>query len=118
MILSEIKELLQAEFLTSVPEGDMHFETVCSTDLMSDVLAFSQSGTLLITGLVDRAAIRTAQIANVKAIIFVRGKRPNIDVISLAEEKKIPLLSTKLFMFDTCGRLYEKGLRNYLNAKQ
>jgi len=116
MTLNDIKEILQAEFMTTVPDGAMHFDTVCSTDLMSDVLAFSQSETLLITGLVDRAVIRTAQIANVKAIIFVRGKKPNKDVIAIAEEKNIPMLCTKLFMFDTCGRLYEKGLRNYLDA--
>lgn len=117
MTLKEIKDILQAEFLTSAPGIDMHFDIVCSTDLMSDVLAFSQSETLLITGLVDRAVIRTAQIANVKAIIFVRGKRPNKDLIAVAEEKHIPLLCTKFFMFDTCGRLYEKGLRNYLDAE-
>ena len=116
MTLNEIKDILQVEFLTSVPESDMHFDTVCGTDLMSDVLAFSQSEALLITGLVDKAVIRTAQIANVKAIIFVRGKKPNKEVLAIAEEKNIPLLCTKLFMFDTCGRLYEKGLRNYPDA--
>jgi len=117
MTLNEIVNIIQAEFLTSAPESNMHFDTVCSTDLMSDVLAFSQSETLLITGLVDRAVVRTAQIASVKAIIFVRGKKPNKDVIALAEEKNIPLLRTKLFMFDACGKLYEKGLRNYLDTK-
>ena len=117
MTLNEIKEILQAEFLTTAPESDMHFDMAFGTDLMSDLLAFSRAETLLVTGLVDRSVVRTAQIANVKAIVFVRGKRPNKETIAIAEEKKIPLLSTKLFMFDTCGRLYEKGLRNYLDAE-
>jgi hypothetical protein len=30
----------------------------------------------------------------------------------MAESKDIPLLATSLSMFDTCGRLYEKGLRS------
>ena len=117
MTLNEIKDIIQAELLTSIPDSEMHFDRVSSTDLMSDVLAFSQTETLLITGLVDRSVIRTAQIASVKAIIFVRGKRPTMEIIAIAEEKKIPLLGTNLFMFDTCGKLYEKGLRNSPDAK-
>lgn len=117
MTLNEIKDLLQADVLTSKYDGDMHFEKVCSTDLMSDVLAFSSPEVLLLTGLVDGAAVRTADIAHVKAIIFVRGKRPSKETITLAEEKNIPLLITKLSMFEACGRLYVKNLRSSINAR-
>lgn len=116
MTLNEIKDVLQAEALTSNLNEDMKIELVCSTDLMSDVLAFSQSGDLLLTGLVDGAAVRTADIAHVKAIVFVRGKRPSKETVALAEEKKIPLLITKLSMFESCGRLYVKNLRSSINA--
>jgi predicted transcriptional regulator len=116
MTLNEVKDILQAEVLTSNFDTDMHIELVCSTDLMSDVLAFSQSGDLLLTGLVDGAAVRTADIAHVKAIVFVRGKRPSKETVALAEEKKIPLLITKLSMFESCGRLYVKNLRSSINA--
>ncbi|MCX5718649.1 MAG: hypothetical protein NT055_01555, partial [Nitrospirae bacterium] len=67
-------------------------------------------------GLVDGAAVRTADIAHVKAIVFVRGKRPSKETVALAEEKKIPLLITKLSMFESCGRLYVKNLRSSINA--
>jgi len=116
MTLNEVKDILQAEVLTSNFDTDMHIEKVCSTDLMSDVLAFSQSGDLLLTGLVDGAAVRTADIAHVKTIVFVRGKRPSKETVALAEEKKIPLLITKLSMFESCGRLYVKNLRSSINA--
>ncbi|MBM4141032.1 MAG: hypothetical protein FJ242_06000 [Nitrospira sp.] len=116
MTLNEIKDILQAEVLTSNFDTDMHIEKVCSTDLMSDVLAFSQSGDLLLTGLVDGAAVRTADIAHVKAIVFVRGKRPSKETITLADEKNIPLLATKLSMFETCGRLYVNKLQTSINA--
>jgi len=77
---------------------------------MSDVLAFSQPGALLLTGLVNAQTIHTAFIAEIKAIVFVRGKKPDNEVIALAKEKKIPLLGTPFSMFEACGILYKKGL--------
>ena len=117
MTLNEIKDILQAEVLTSNCDMNMTVDRGCSADLMSDVLAFSTPGALLITGLTNEAAIRTAEIANMKAIVFVRGKEPKEKTITLAKEKNIPLLATNLPMFEACGRLYEKGLRGFSNAK-
>ena len=79
-------------------------------DLMSDVLAFTQEGTLLMTGLTNPQVVRTAEMASVKAVVFVRGKLPPAETIALAEEKGIPLLASKYTMFETCGRLYKAGL--------
>jgi predicted transcriptional regulator len=47
----------------------------------------------------------------VHAIVYVRGKRPSEDVLRLAEEKGIPVLSTSLGMFDCCGLLHRAGLK-------
>jgi len=81
-----------------------------ASDLMSDVLAFSRADTLLLTGLVNIQTIHTAFIAEIKAIVFVRGKKPDKDVISAANEKNIPLLATGYSMYDACGLLYNNGL--------
>ncbi len=43
-------------------------------DLMSDVLASIRPGAVLLTGLCNPQVVRTAQIADIKAIIFVREK--------------------------------------------
>ncbi len=117
MTLNEIRDILQADVLTNNCEMNISVDRGCSSDLMSDVLAFSTPGALLITGLINEVAIRTAEIANMKAIVFVRGKKPKEKTITLAEEKNIPLLTTNLPMFEACGRLYEKGLRGFSNAK-
>jgi predicted transcriptional regulator len=117
MTLNEIKEILKAVALTSKGDMNVHFERVYSADLMSDVLAFCDSGSLLITALTNAQVIRTAEFAHIKAIIFVMGKRPDRETIALSEEKNIPLLATSLSMFDTCGRLYEKGLRSCPDAE-
>jgi predicted transcriptional regulator len=77
---------------------------------MSDVLAFSRPGALLLTGLVNVQTIQTAFIAEIAAVVFVRGKRPGDEVIALAQEKGIPLLGTQYSMYEACGMLYRKGL--------
>ena len=82
----------------------------CGADLMSDVLAFTHEGTLLMTGLTNLQVVRTAEMAGITAILFVRAKLPSSEIIALAEEKRIPLLASKYTMFETCGRLYEAGL--------
>ena len=112
MILSDIREILDAVILARKEDMGMTIEWVYCADLMSDVLAFSISNSLLITGLTNAQVIRTAEVAAIKAIIFIQNKRPDIQTISLAEEKKIPLLVTHFSMFDACGRLFEKGLRS------
>lgn len=110
MTLNEIKEIVEADVLTNNSDMNIQIDRGCSSDLMSDVLAFSRPGSLLITGLTNETVVRSSEFANMKAILFVRGKTPNTKTIALAEEKKIPILATKLSMFEACGRLYIKGL--------
>jgi predicted transcriptional regulator len=110
--LGDIRDLLDAVVLARGEDMGMDIERAYCADLMSDVLAFSISNSLLITGLTNTQVIRTAEVATIKAIVFIQNKRPDIQTISLADEKKIPLLVTDLSMFDTCGLLFEKGLRS------
>jgi predicted transcriptional regulator len=77
---------------------------------MSDVLAFAKPGSLLLTGLTNPQVVRTAEMADLRAICFVRGKKPEKETIEMAESKDIPLLVTPLPMFESCGRLYREGL--------
>jgi hypothetical protein len=46
---------------------------------------------------------------NVKAVCFVRGKRPTDEMVALARERKIALLAVDLPLYEACGRLYAKG---------
>ena len=110
MTLEEIKEILKAEVITGSNNLDMEVKMGCGCDLMSDVLAFIKSESLLLTGLTNTQVIRTAEIADVAAICFVRGKKPAEETIRLAKSKGLPLLMTELPMFESCGRLYKKGL--------
>jgi len=110
MTLKEIKELLQAEVIVGEDKLDIEITFAGGSDLMSDVLAFGKPGILLLTGLSNSQSVRTANIIDAKAIIYVRGKKPDAEGIELAREKGIPLLSTKLMMYATCGLLFSHGI--------
>jgi predicted transcriptional regulator len=110
MTLKEVRNILEAELLVGEESLDLEFKMACGADLLSDVLAFTKSGSLLLTGLTHPQVIRTTEVAEIKAICFVRGKRPPGETIELAKEKGVPVLCTALPMYESCGRLYKHGL--------
>jgi predicted transcriptional regulator len=110
MTLREIGKLLQAEVVQGEDSLDIEITSVGGSDLMSDVLAFGKPGILLLTGLSNAQSVRTATIIDAKAIVYVRGKKPDKMGIALAREKGIPLLSTKHMMYTACALLFNQGL--------
>ena len=111
MKLSKIIQILDAEILCSAKKKlDPNITMACGADLMSDVLAFIQPDTLLLTGLTTPQVVYTAENAAINVVCFVRGKKPSRETVELAKEKKITLLTTKTLMFESCGKLYKNGL--------
>jgi len=111
MKLREVIEILNAEVLCGESNIDsIDAEYGYAADLMSDVLAFASHSMLLITGLTNIQIFRTAQMLDIPAIVFVRGKKPQDDLLELAKEAEMPIILTKDSMFAACGKLYEKGL--------
>ena len=106
MTLADVRDLLGADVLNG-DDLSIKVEAVGAADLLSDVLALSKTGTLLLTGLVSPQVIRTAIVADLCGVVFVRGKKPGPDILSLARESKIPVLATPLKMFEASGRLYK-----------
>ena len=111
MTLNEIKDLLQCEVLNGGNNLELDVTQVVASDGMSEILAFARSKELMITGLTNIQSIRTADIAGVSAVIYCRGKLPDEKVVEFAREKHIPVLVTKMGMFDICGMLYDRGLK-------
>lgn len=110
MKLRQVKEILEAESFAKEELLDEDVSAACGCDLMSDVLAFASDQILLLTGLINLQVIRTAEMLDIKGIVFVRGKKPTEDMKQLADEKQICLLSTKQPLYIACGKLYSKGL--------
>ncbi len=110
MTLREIKEILQAEIIYGDDHLEDKIEFAGASDLMSDVLAFGKPGILLLTGLTNAQSVRTADIIEAKAIVYVRGKVPDKEAVEMAKNKGIPILSSKHMMYKACGLLYSHGL--------
>ena len=111
MKISEIKSILNAELICGEEFIENEVHTACGSDMMSDVLAYVKEQAVLLSGLVNPQVVRTAEMMDMKCIVFVRGKAPDEDMIELAVERDIVLLSTKLEMFTSCGLLYKNGLK-------
>lgn len=110
MKLSEIVQELDATTLNGEDKLNNEITRCGASDLMSDVLARPTDGTLLMTGLTTIQTIRTAKIAGVVAVVFVRGKRPPPEVVIVAQAEEMPLFSSPYSMFVCCGRLHARGL--------
>ena len=110
MKLKEIISTVDGTLLTKQLKQDLDIHHCGAADLMSDVLSIMKPGSLLVTGLVNLQSIRTAEMANLAAIIYVRGKAPGSDAIDLANELGIPLIASHIGMYEMCGRLYKAGL--------
>jgi hypothetical protein len=108
--LEQIVATLGCEPLVCV-DSSIDIDAVVASDGMSEILAFSRPGALMLTGLTNIQSVRTAVVADVHAIIYVRGKRPPEPVLDLAREKGIPVFLTERGMFDSCGILYAAGLK-------
>ena len=110
MKLSQIKEILNAEVVVGEEYLSREVKSAFGSDLMSDVLAFVDDQALLLTGLINPQVVRTAAMMDMKAIIFVRGKQPGDDIVELADECEISILSTQKPMYISSGILYSEGL--------
>ena len=110
MKIDEVVRILDAKVYAGKDLLDTEVFAACGSDLMSDVLAFVKDQALLLTGLVNIQAIRTAEMMDMKAIVFVRGKQPDEAMVQLAEQGGLIVLSTEHPLFIACGMLYSNGL--------
>ena len=110
MKIREIKEILGAELLCGEEYLENDVYSACCSDMMSDVLAYVKDQAVLLTGLVNAQVIRTAEMMDMRCIVFVRAKEPTPDMVRLAEECGLVVLATEKRMYEACGILYSNGL--------
>ena len=113
MYLKDIIELVDGTALNPNVDMNIKIRGGCGADLMSDVLASSEPKAVLLTGLTNPQVVRTAQIAEFRAIIFVRGKQPQPETLHIATQENIPLITSPFGMFELCGRLHQAGLPSF-----
>ena len=110
MKIREIAELLHAEVLSGKEMLDTEVQNAFCCDMMSDVLAFATNQSVLITGLLNPQVVRTAMMLDMHCIVFIQGKEPTPEIVSLAEADDIVVMVTQESMFCSAGRLYDTGL--------
>ncbi|HEY3312909.1 MAG TPA: DRTGG domain-containing protein [Anaerolineales bacterium] len=113
MNVQEMIKIVNGTLLTPQVSLFREVKGGCGADLMSDVLASIKPEAVLLTGLCNIQVVRTAQMADVCAIVFVRGKMPPADTIDLAAAENIPLITSPFGTFELCGRLYRAGLSSF-----
>ncbi len=111
MTIRDMVDILKARVLLGEEKLDMPVYTACCSDLMSDVLAFVDEKTVLITGLTNPHVVRTSEMLDLKCLVFARGKVPSEEILEAAAEQGLVVITTKATAFSACGMLYEKGLR-------
>ena len=110
MNVQELIDITSGELITKSADLMREIKGVCGADLMSDVLASIQPEAVLLTGLCNPQVIRTAMMADITAIVLVRGKRPPQETVDLANKEKVPLITSPFGMYELCGRLYHTGM--------
>ncbi|MBU0926792.1 MAG: hypothetical protein KKA67_03530 [Spirochaetes bacterium] len=111
MKVRDIVTTLDGVLLTGEGLLDVDIQAACGADLMSDVMAFVKENVVLLTGLVNPQSIRTADLMDIRVVVYVRGKTPPKDMVAEAERNGMAVIATRYSMFLACGRLYEAGLR-------
>lgn len=112
MKLQEIAELLQARVLSSEHMLETEVQNAFCCDMMSDVLAFATNQSVLITGLLNPQVVRTAMMLDMHCIVFINGKEPTPEIVSLADANDIVIMVSDESMFRAAGRLFDTGLLN------
>ena len=110
MKISTIRDLLDATVVTGEDRLGEHVYSACGSDMMSDVLAYVKDQAVLLTGLMNTQVVRTAEMMDMHCVVFVRDKQPTPEIIQLAQESDIVLMTSPKRMYEACGILYANGL--------
>ena len=111
MKVRDIIAVLEGNLLTGAELLDVDIEAAFGADLMSDVMAYVNESVMLLTGLINPQSIRTADLMDIRVIVFVRGKVPGAEMVSEAQKNGMAVITTRHSMFISCGILYERGIR-------
>ncbi|MHB9036666.1 MAG: hypothetical protein ACYC64_08360 [Armatimonadota bacterium] len=110
LTLRRISAILDGDIICREDRADDAVFSACGCDLMSDVLAFTRAGSVLLTGLTNSQVVRTAEMLDLKGIVFVRDKRPDEHTVQMADTLGLVIILSPYPLYESCGRLYKAGL--------
>ncbi|MBW6516437.1 MAG: transcriptional regulator [Candidatus Cloacimonetes bacterium] len=112
MKLKKIAELLEADILCDEIHLEKEIPCAFGSDLISDILMCTKEPTILLTGLTNPQIVRLSDMIDLLGIIFVRGKKPPQEIMDMAKERNLPMISTAFTLYKSSGILYNNGLRS------
>jgi len=108
----KVSELAEKAGLSSLNEfKDRAIEGVYISDMVSDIITGAKANGILITLQTHKSLIAAANLVDVSAIVFVRGKKPADDVVALAGKAGIGLFTTNLDAWSFAATLHQLGVK-------
>ncbi len=107
----DIVALLEAEILSGESKLDEEVKSVGASDMISDILALTKPGMVVLTGYTYPQVIRSALVTDLLGLIVVRGKNVAPETVAYARENNFLLLRTRGYLYSSCGKIYAMGLR-------
>ena len=112
MKLKDVLELCSGKILCGENHLEDEVDFAFASDMMSDVLTLLEDNILLITGLSSNQAVRTAVMSDIRNIVIARNKIPSQDMIDMANEFDIAIISSEFSMYRISGVLFNKELKH------
>ncbi|MDO9510206.1 MAG: hypothetical protein Q7J34_00475 [Bacteroidales bacterium] len=111
MNIGTLSGLLTAQIVCNNDQLHREIEYGFASDLMSDVLTLDTDKVVLLTGLANIQAIRTAEMSDISCVVFVRNKKASAEMIRVAQESGIVLLEFTGTMFKAVSILSQAGIK-------
>jgi len=111
MKIEELVKMVDAKLICGESKLNNEIKVAFASDLMSDVLRVDKNNILLVTGLANLQTIRTAEMADITYILFVRGKKASPEMIEIAEENGMLIMESEYSMFRCSGLLFQAGIK-------
>ncbi len=111
MKIKELVDVVEGEVVFGAQFLEKQVLFGFASDLMSDVLTLDSDRLVLVTGMTNIQTIRTAEMADIECIVFVRDKKVLPTMIDIALELEMVLVQCRFSMFHAIARLHKAGLK-------
>ncbi len=89
---------------------DAEVTGVYISDMVSDIMSGAKPGNVLLTLQTHNSVVAAANLVDLPAIIFVRGRRPAGDLVSLATKAGMPIFCSPLDSWTLATRMFAAGI--------
>ena len=105
--LKKLIEELEFKCVTGVNLLDKEPKWAYVSDLLSDVMGKAQPQMIWVTSQIHKNIVAVASLIDLSAIVIVNERKPDEDMLKLAEEEGVVVLTSDNPAFETAGMLYE-----------